>query len=77
MNVALSALNPKNGTLHAMVFVHKSGISPWKDSKYVRIVARLTSQMSPVPPMGIAGSAKQTPKVILSIHNVKQFLLFL
>lgn len=65
VNVALSALNPKNGTLHAVMFVHKSGVSPWKDSKYVRIVARLTSQMLPIPPMVIADSAKQTQKVIL------------
>lgn len=65
VNVALFALNPKNGTLHAVVFVHKSGVSPWKDSKYVRIVARLTSQMLPVPTITIAGSGRQTQKVIL------------
>lgn len=65
MNVALSALNPKNGTLHAVVFVHKSGVSPWKDSKYVRIVARLTSQILPVSPVAISGSGKQPLKVIL------------
>lgn len=65
MNVALSAMNAKNGTLHAVVFVHKSGVSPWKDSKYVRIVARLTFQMSPIPPMAVDGSARQTQKVIL------------
>ncbi|KAK3551383.1 hypothetical protein QTP70_016637 [Hemibagrus guttatus] len=62
VNVPLTTLNPKNETLHAVVFVHKSGVSPWKDSKYVRIVTRLTSQMLPVLPLASAGSTKLTQK---------------
>ncbi|XP_060725225.1 lipid scramblase CLPTM1L-like isoform X1 [Tachysurus vachellii] len=62
VNVLLFALNPKNETLHAVVFVHKNGVLPWKDSKYVRIVTRLTSQLLPVPPVAVAGSAKPTKK---------------
>ncbi|KAF7708634.1 hypothetical protein HF521_017691 [Silurus meridionalis] len=72
VNVALSALNPKNGTLHAVVFVHKSGVSPWKDSKYVRIVARLTIQMSSAPPMIITGSAAQ-PQKGTEMQNVMSY----
>ncbi|TSK34862.1 Cleft lip and palate transmembrane protein 1-like protein [Bagarius yarrelli] len=40
----------------------QSGVLPWKDSKYVRIVVRLTSQVLPIPSMALAGSAKQTQK---------------
>ncbi|KAI5106270.1 cleft lip and palate transmembrane protein 1-like protein, partial [Silurus meridionalis] len=72
VNVVLSALNPKNGTLHAVVFVHKSGVSPWKDSKYVRIVARLTFQMSSAPPMIITGSAAQ-PQKGTEMQNVMSY----
>ncbi|XP_066539338.1 lipid scramblase CLPTM1L-like isoform X1 [Hoplias malabaricus] len=51
-----------NGSLHAVVFVHKSGVSPWKDSKHVRLVARLTSQMLPVALAGSPGSVKDIQK---------------
>uniref|UniRef100_A0AAR2JNN8 Lipid scramblase CLPTM1L n=1 Tax=Pygocentrus nattereri TaxID=42514 RepID=A0AAR2JNN8_PYGNA len=59
VSVSLPEVTHKNGTLHAVVFVHKSGVSPWKDSKHVRLVARLTSQMLPVPPVGSVSSVIQ------------------
>ncbi|XP_036441114.1 cleft lip and palate transmembrane protein 1-like protein [Colossoma macropomum] len=62
VSVSLPELTHKNGTLHAVVFVHKSGVSPWKDSKHVRLVARLTSQMLPLPPVGSVSSARDSEK---------------
>ncbi|XP_017555804.1 cleft lip and palate transmembrane protein 1-like protein isoform X1 [Pygocentrus nattereri] len=62
VSVSLPEVTHKNGTLHAVVFVHKSGVSPWKDSKHVRLVARLTSQMLPVPPVGSVSSARDSQK---------------
>uniref|UniRef100_A0A4W4F988 Lipid scramblase CLPTM1L n=1 Tax=Electrophorus electricus TaxID=8005 RepID=A0A4W4F988_ELEEL len=55
----------KNGTIHAVVFVHKSGVSPWKDSKHVRLVTRLTFQMTPLAPAGSPGSTEEAHKVML------------
>ncbi|XP_026879024.1 cleft lip and palate transmembrane protein 1-like protein isoform X2 [Electrophorus electricus] len=52
----------KNGTIHAVVFVHKSGVSPWKDSKHVRLVTRLTFQMTPLAPAGSPGSTEEAHK---------------
>ncbi|KAL7887381.1 hypothetical protein AOLI_G00051020 [Acnodon oligacanthus] len=62
VSVSLPDVTHKNGTLHAVVFVHKSGASPWKDSKHVRLVARLTAQMLPVPPVGSVSSARDSQK---------------
>uniref|UniRef100_A0A8B9KIG9 Lipid scramblase CLPTM1L n=1 Tax=Astyanax mexicanus TaxID=7994 RepID=A0A8B9KIG9_ASTMX len=46
VSVSLPELTHKNGSLHAVVFVHKSGVSPWKDSRHVRLVAPLPSCFS-------------------------------
>uniref|UniRef100_A0AAR2L0C5 Lipid scramblase CLPTM1L n=1 Tax=Pygocentrus nattereri TaxID=42514 RepID=A0AAR2L0C5_PYGNA len=70
VSVSLPEVTHKNGTLHAVVFVHKSGVSPWKDSKHVRLVARLTSQMLPVPPVGSVSSARDSQKVKLTSCGV-------
>ncbi len=48
MSVPVPEMTHNNGTVHAVVFVHKSGVLPWKDSRHVRLVARLTSQMVPL-----------------------------
>uniref|UniRef100_A0A671SFM8 Lipid scramblase CLPTM1L n=1 Tax=Sinocyclocheilus anshuiensis TaxID=1608454 RepID=A0A671SFM8_9TELE len=48
VSVAVPEMTHNNGTVHAVVFVHKSGVFPWKDSRHVRLVARLTSQMVPL-----------------------------
>ncbi|KTG32235.1 hypothetical protein cypCar_00009768 [Cyprinus carpio] len=48
VSVAVPEMTHNNGTVHAIVFVHKSGVLPWKDSRHVRLVARLTSQMVPL-----------------------------
>nr|XP_055065540.1 lipid scramblase CLPTM1L-like isoform X1 [Misgurnus anguillicaudatus] len=48
MSVTLPEITHKNGTVHAVVFVHKSGVSPWKDNRHVRLVTRLMSQMIPL-----------------------------
>ncbi|XDV39838.1 hypothetical protein PO909_009021 [Leuciscus waleckii] len=45
VSVAVPAMTHNNGSVHAVVFVHKSGVSPWKDSRHVRLVTRLTSQV--------------------------------
>ncbi|XP_072534883.1 lipid scramblase CLPTM1L-like [Salminus brasiliensis] len=62
VSILLPELTHKNSTLHAVVFVHKSGVSPWKDSKHVRLVARLTAQMLPPPPAGSPGSTRDPQK---------------
>uniref|UniRef100_A0AAR2LDK3 Lipid scramblase CLPTM1L n=1 Tax=Pygocentrus nattereri TaxID=42514 RepID=A0AAR2LDK3_PYGNA len=72
VSVSLPEVTHKNGTLHAVVFVHKSGVSPWKDSKHVRLVARLTSQMLPVPPVGSVSSARDSQKVKLPQYENKR-----
>ncbi|RXN05908.1 cleft lip and palate transmembrane 1 [Labeo rohita] len=48
VSVTVPEMTHNNGTVHAVVFVHKSGVLPWKDSRHVRLVARLTSQMIPL-----------------------------
>ncbi|XP_051577319.1 lipid scramblase CLPTM1L-like [Myxocyprinus asiaticus] len=52
VSFALPEMTHNNGTVHAVVFVHKSGVSPWKDSRHVRLVTRLTSQMIPLQSTG-------------------------
>jgi len=45
VSVTVPEMTHNNGSVHAVVFVHKSGVSPWKDSRHVRLVTRLTSQV--------------------------------
>uniref|UniRef100_A0A8B9KLS0 Lipid scramblase CLPTM1L n=1 Tax=Astyanax mexicanus TaxID=7994 RepID=A0A8B9KLS0_ASTMX len=65
VSVSLPELTHKNGSLHAVVFVHKSGVSPWKDSRHVRLVARLTAEMLPPSSAGTPASTRDSQKVIL------------
>ncbi|XP_076844545.1 lipid scramblase CLPTM1L-like isoform X2 [Brachyhypopomus gauderio] len=62
VSVSLAELTHKNGSVHAVVYVHKSGVSPWKDSKHVRLVTRLTSQMTPPPPAGTRAATEAAHK---------------
>ncbi|KAI7806352.1 lipid scramblase CLPTM1L-like isoform X2 [Triplophysa rosa] len=48
VSVTLPVGTRNNRTLHAVVFIHKSGVTPWKDNRHVRLVDRLTSQMIPL-----------------------------
>ncbi|XP_062848307.1 lipid scramblase CLPTM1L-like [Trichomycterus rosablanca] len=61
VSVTLPEQNQNNSSLHAVVFIHKSGVSPWKDNKHVRLVVPLISQM--LPPSARPGSTKQNQKV--------------
>uniref|UniRef100_A0A6Q2ZAU1 Lipid scramblase CLPTM1L n=1 Tax=Esox lucius TaxID=8010 RepID=A0A6Q2ZAU1_ESOLU len=47
VNVSLPLATRNNGTLHTVVFVHKAGVSPLKDSQQVHHVAQLSSYMVP------------------------------
>ncbi|XP_030638593.1 cleft lip and palate transmembrane protein 1-like protein [Chanos chanos] len=60
VNVTLPEMTPNNGTLHAVVFVHKSGVSPRQDNRHVRLVARLTTQMTPHSAEANPNSGKDT-----------------
>uniref|UniRef100_A0A8B9KI99 Lipid scramblase CLPTM1L n=1 Tax=Astyanax mexicanus TaxID=7994 RepID=A0A8B9KI99_ASTMX len=62
VSVSLPELTHKNGSLHAVVFVHKSGVSPWKDSRHVRLVARLTAEM--LPPSSITNITGHALKLV-------------
>ncbi|XP_056618517.1 lipid scramblase CLPTM1L-like isoform X2 [Triplophysa dalaica] len=46
--VTLPVGTHNNRTLHAVVFIHKSGVTPWKDNRHMRLVDRLTSQIIPL-----------------------------
>ncbi|XP_052003253.1 lipid scramblase CLPTM1L-like [Xyrauchen texanus] len=62
VSVTLPKMTHNNGTVHAVVFVHKSGVLPWKDSRHVRLVTRLTSQMIPLQSAGT--TTKDTPEAL-------------
>lgn len=50
VNVSLPKKTRNNGTLYALIFVHQAGVTPWKDSRGVHLVAQLTTYMVPKPP---------------------------
>ncbi|KAJ8004730.1 hypothetical protein DPEC_G00139330 [Dallia pectoralis] len=47
VNVSLPLETRNNGTLHTVVFVHKSGVSPLQDNQQVHHVAQLSTYMVP------------------------------
>lgn len=47
MNVTLPQETRDNGTLYAVVYVHKAGVSPLEDSREVHYVAQLTTYITP------------------------------
>ncbi|XP_046875762.1 cleft lip and palate transmembrane protein 1-like protein [Hypomesus transpacificus] len=49
VNVTLPKKTRNNGTLYALVFLHKPGVSPWQDPRQVHFVAQLTTYMLPKP----------------------------
>lgn len=47
VNVSLPEATRANGTLYAVVYVHKAGISPLDDSREVHYAAQLTTYITP------------------------------
>lgn len=47
MNVSLPEQTRANGTLFAVVYVHKAGVSPLEDSREVHYAAQLTTYITP------------------------------
>uniref|UniRef100_A0A665T6Q0 Lipid scramblase CLPTM1L n=1 Tax=Echeneis naucrates TaxID=173247 RepID=A0A665T6Q0_ECHNA len=59
VNVSLPEETRANGTLYAVVYVHKAGVSPLEDSREVHYAAQLTTHISPTHMQG----QKDTQKV--------------
>lgn len=47
VNVSLPEETRANGTLYAVVYLHKVGVSPLEDRKEVHYAAQLTTYMNP------------------------------
>ncbi|XP_047190047.1 cleft lip and palate transmembrane protein 1-like protein isoform X1 [Scophthalmus maximus] len=47
VNVSLPEETRANGTLHAVVYVHRAGVSPLEDSREVHYAAQLTTYITP------------------------------
>lgn len=47
VNVSLPQETRANGTLYAVVYVHKAGVSPLEDSREVHYAAQLTTYITP------------------------------
>lgn len=47
VNVSLPEETRANGTLYAVVYVHRAGVSPLEDSKEVHYAAQLTTYIAP------------------------------
>lgn len=47
VNVSLPEETRANGTLYAVVYVHKAGVSPLEDSREVHYAAQLTTYITP------------------------------
>uniref|UniRef100_A0A665TIA9 Lipid scramblase CLPTM1L n=1 Tax=Echeneis naucrates TaxID=173247 RepID=A0A665TIA9_ECHNA len=52
VNVSLPEETRANGTLYAVVYVHKAGVSPLEDSREVHYAAQLTTHISPTHMQG-------------------------
>ncbi|XP_020490388.1 lipid scramblase CLPTM1L [Labrus bergylta] len=50
VNVSLPKKTRNNGTLYALIFVHRAGFTPWQDQNVVHLVAQLTTYMVPKQP---------------------------
>lgn len=75
VNVSLPEETRANGTLYAVVYVHKAGVSPLEDSREVHYAAQLTTYIAPTHAEGQRDSQKVTQKVkrdslSLSHHHV-------
>ncbi|XP_013873246.1 cleft lip and palate transmembrane protein 1-like protein [Austrofundulus limnaeus] len=59
VNVSLPDETRANGTLYAVVYVHKAGVSPLEDRREVHYAAHLTTYITPPPAEGL--EKKQSP----------------
>uniref|UniRef100_A0A3Q3QFN4 Lipid scramblase CLPTM1L n=1 Tax=Monopterus albus TaxID=43700 RepID=A0A3Q3QFN4_MONAL len=62
VNVSVPEETRANGTLYAVVYIHKAGVSPLEDSREVHHIAQLTTYISPTHTEG----QRNTQKVTLS-----------
>uniref|UniRef100_A0A6Q2YV29 Lipid scramblase CLPTM1L n=1 Tax=Esox lucius TaxID=8010 RepID=A0A6Q2YV29_ESOLU len=63
VNVSLPLATRNNGTLHTVVFVHKAGVSPLKDSQQVHHVAQLSSYMVPKDTLSSHKQTVTSPRI--------------
>ncbi|XP_070823013.1 lipid scramblase CLPTM1L-like isoform X2 [Chaetodon trifascialis] len=59
VNVSLPQETRANGTLYAVVYVHKAGVSPLEDSREVHYAAQLTTYLTPTHTEGPRDMQKQ------------------
>ncbi|KAM6909873.1 lipid scramblase CLPTM1L-like [Xenentodon cancila] len=59
VDVSLPEETRANGTLYAVVYVHKAGVSPLEDRREVHYAAQLTTYLIPPPAEGQKGAAKK------------------
>uniref|UniRef100_A0A3Q3NNI3 Lipid scramblase CLPTM1L n=1 Tax=Mastacembelus armatus TaxID=205130 RepID=A0A3Q3NNI3_9TELE len=62
VNVSLPEETRANGTLYAVVYVHKAGASPLEDSREVHHVAQLTTYITPTHAAGPSDRQKFSPR---------------
>ncbi|XP_071326296.1 lipid scramblase CLPTM1L-like isoform X2 [Trachinotus anak] len=60
VNVTLPEETQANGTLYAVVYVHKAGVSPLEDSKEVHYAAQLTTYITPTHTRGQRDTQKRS-----------------
>ncbi|XP_044063868.1 cleft lip and palate transmembrane protein 1-like protein isoform X2 [Siniperca chuatsi] len=62
VNVSLPQETRANGTLYAVVYVHKAGVSPLEDSREVHYAAQLTTYIPPTHTEGQRDMQKPSPR---------------
>ncbi|KAM6994516.1 lipid scramblase CLPTM1L-like isoform 2-T2 [Tautogolabrus adspersus] len=62
VNISLPEETRANGTLYAVVYIHKAGVSPLEDSREVHYAALLTTYISPPTTAGQKDGQKPSPR---------------
>nr|XP_020464128.1 cleft lip and palate transmembrane protein 1-like protein [Monopterus albus] len=60
VNVSVPEETRANGTLYAVVYIHKAGVSPLEDSREVHHIAQLTTYISPTHTEGQRNTQKRS-----------------
>ncbi|XP_023265037.1 cleft lip and palate transmembrane protein 1-like protein isoform X2 [Seriola lalandi dorsalis] len=60
VNVSLPEATRANGTLYAVVYIHKAGVSPLEDSREVHYAAQLTTHITPAHTQGQRDTLKRS-----------------
>uniref|UniRef100_A0A8D2ZLU4 Lipid scramblase CLPTM1L n=1 Tax=Scophthalmus maximus TaxID=52904 RepID=A0A8D2ZLU4_SCOMX len=67
VNVSLPEETRANGTLHAVVYVHRAGVSPLEDSREVHYAAQLTTYITPTHTEG----KKRDPQKVKNANSAQ------